>query len=38
MSAHFKENIVNYFTIKAYTLKKNVLKTQLPTSKEANDR
>ena len=39
MSAHFKENIVNYFYNKSlYIKKKNLLKTQLPTSNEANDR
>ena len=37
MSAHLEENIVNQFTIKVY-FKKNLLKTQLPTSNEANDR
>ena len=37
MSAHFKENIVNYFYNKSlYIKKKNLLKTQLPTSNEAN--
>lgn len=38
MSAHFKENIVNYFYNKSLYILKNLLKTQLPTSNEANDR
>ena len=38
MSAHFEENNSELVYNKSLLKKKNLLKTQLPTSNEANDR